>query len=136
MTEKKKRIIICGSIGYGGIEKIKELRDFLIKNEFLVIDHISKENMDYSKIDDFREKKELSKKIVSHDLNYIDQAEILIVITERPSFGTAIEQYYAYKKKKIIIIFSEDAVPTPWPIRFSTYIVKSKMELIKTLIKL
>ena len=73
MTEKKKRIIICGSIGYGGIEKIKELRDFLIKNEFLVIDHISKENMDYSKIDDFREKKELSKKIVSHDLNYIDQ---------------------------------------------------------------
>ena len=38
----KKKIIICGSIGYGGIEKIKDLQEFLKNNDYLIIDHISK----------------------------------------------------------------------------------------------
>ena len=132
----KKKIIVCGSIGYGGIDTIKEIRDFLRKNYFNVIDHISKEDMDYSDIGDFRDDKSLSEKIVKHDLEYIDQADIIVVITERPSFGTAIEQYHAYTKKKEVVLFSEKPVPTPWPIHFSTYIAKSKEELIKILIKI
>ena len=92
--------------------------------------------MDYSDVGDFRDDKSLSEKIVKHDLEYIDQADIIVVITERPSFGTAIEQYHAYSKKKDVVLFSEKPVPTPWPIHFSTYIVKSKEELIKILIKI
>ena len=132
----KKKIIVCGSIGYGGIDTIKEIRDLLRKNYFNIIDHISKEDMDYTDIRDFRDDKSLSEKIVKHDLEYIDQADIIVVITERPSFGTAIEQYHAYSKKKVVVLFSEKPVPTPWPIHFSTYIAKSKEELIKILIKI
>jgi nucleoside 2-deoxyribosyltransferase len=132
----KKKIIVCGSIGYGGIDTIKEIRDLLRKNYFNIIDHISKEDMDYTDIKDFRDDKSLSEKIVKHDLEYIDQADIIVVITERPSFGTAIEQYHAYNKKKDVVLFSEKPVPTPWPIHFSTYIAKSKEELIKILIKI
>lgn len=125
-----KKIIVCGSIGYGGIDKLRELRDFLINRNYDVIDHISKEDMDYTHINDFRNNREISQKIVDHDLKFIDQADIIIVITDHPSFGTAIEQYYAFKKKKIIILFSEAPVPTPWPIFFSDYIAKSKEELL------
>ena len=129
----KKKIIICGSIGYGGIEKIKDLQEFLKNNDYLIIDHISKKKMNYSEIKDFRDKKELSKKIVTYDLTQIDQADIIIVIAEKPSFGTAVEQYYALKKNKIIVLFSENPVPTPWPIYFSSLIAKSKEELLKIL---
>ena len=89
--------------------------------------------MNYSEIKDFRDKKELSKKIVTYDLTQIDQADIIIVIAEKPSFGTAVEQYYALKKNKIIVLFSENPVPTPWPIYFSSLIAKSKEELLKIL---
>jgi len=129
----KKKIIVCGSIGYGGIDKLMDLRDFLIENQFLVIDHISEEDMDYSDVNDFREKRKLSEKIVKHDLEFIDKADILVVITEKPSFGTAIEMHYAFEKNKIVILYSENPIPTPWPIHFSNLIVKSKKELIETL---
>lgn len=131
-----KKIIVCGSIGYGGIERLKELRDYLINNNYNVIDHISKEDMDYTHINDFRKNRELSRKIVSHDLKFIDQADIIIIITDLPSFGTAIEQYYAFTRDKIIILYSEKPIPTPWPINFSNYITESKEELLEILNKL
>ena len=129
----KKKLIVCGSIGYGGIEELKNLRDFLVKEDFLIIDPLLKKNMDYSSIIDFRDKKELSKKIIEYDLENIDKSDIVIINTRYPSFGTAMEQYYAYKRKKIVVLFSDQPVPTPWPIHFSDYIAKSKDQLLKIL---
>ena len=127
------KIMVCGSIGFGGIEDIRLIQQLLIDNGYDVVDQISKEEMDYSYIDDFRDKKELAEEIINHDLKYIGQCDIIVVVLNRPSMGTAIEMLYAKKYSKTIILLAKDKVPTPWPIFFSDYIVKSKNELLHLL---
>lgn len=129
-------IIVCGSIGYGGIEDIRRIQKFLIKNGFNVIDHISEEGMDYSNIDDFRDNKELAERIVKHDFSFVDKSDIIVVVLTRPSFGTAMEMMYAKSISKTVLLLAEHKVPTPWPIYYSDYVVKSKEELLKILKKL
>src|SRR5919197_3961883 len=63
--------MVCGSIGYGGINEIKNMYTFLVNHGFSIIDHIVHKGMDYSHITDFRDKQDLSSKIVQHDLKYI-----------------------------------------------------------------
>lgn len=124
------KIMVCGSIGYGGIEKIRDLQQFLLQNDFNIIDHISEEGMDYSNIKDFRSKRNLSEKIVEHDLKFVDKADVLVVLLEGPSFGTAIEMHEARRKGKKVISLAEDEIPTPWPIFLSDEVVISKRELV------
>ena len=125
--------MVCGSIGFGGIETIREFYDWLKNQGYDVINHIESENMDYSHIKDFRNELELSKKIVEHDLEFIKQADILVVLGDSPSFGTAIESFVAKNEGKKIILFSPNPLPTPWPLFFSDFHVKSKEELLDTL---
>lgn len=130
------KIMVCGSIGYGGIERIRDLQQFLLQEGFDIIDHISEEGMDYSDIKDFRFKRDLSERIVKHDLKFVDKADILVVLLEGPSFGTAIEMHEAKTKGKKVISLAEDEIPTPWPIFFSSDVYVSKDELICELKKL
>ena len=125
--------MVCGSIGFGGIETIREFYDWLKNQGYDIINHIESENMDYSHIKDFRNELELSKKIVEHDLEFIKQADILVVLGDSPSFGTAIESFVAKNEGKKIILFSPNPLPTPWPLFFSDFHVKSKEELLDTL---
>ena len=125
--------MVCGSIGFGKIETIREFYDWLKNQGYDVINHIESENMDYSHIKDFRNELELSKKIVEHDLEFIKQADILVVLGDSPSFGTAIESFVAKNEGKKIILFSPNPLPTPWPLFFSDFHVKSKEELLDTL---
>ena len=127
------KIMVCGSIGYGGIEKIKDLQQFLLQGDFDVIDHISEEGMDYSDIKDFRFKRDLSERIVEHDLKFVDKADVLVVLLEGPSFGTAIEMHEARMKGKKVISLAEDEIPTPWPIFLSDKVFVSKRELVSYL---
>ncbi|MBU7045389.1 MAG: hypothetical protein HXS54_03045 [Theionarchaea archaeon] len=123
------KIMVCGSIGYGGIQKIKELQEFLTSEKFEVFDHISKEGMDYSNIKDFRFDRVLSERIVQHDLEFIEKADIIVVLLEGPSFGTAIEMNEAKRKGKKVISLAENDIPTPWPIFLSDRVVTSRDEL-------
>jgi hypothetical protein len=66
--------MICGSIGYGGIDEIGRLYSFLFKAGFGIVDHLVSKGADYSDIKDFRDKKELSHQIVNHDLEYVKKA--------------------------------------------------------------
>ena len=63
--------MICGSIGYGGIEKIKKLYDVLKEKGFDTMNHLLEKNMDNSHINDFRDKPELSKDVVEHDIKHV-----------------------------------------------------------------
>jgi hypothetical protein len=65
------QIMVCGSIGYGGINEIRQLCFFLRRQGFGIVDHLIGENIDYSGIKDFRDKKDLSCKIVNHDFEYV-----------------------------------------------------------------
>lgn len=125
----KMKIMVCGSIGFGGIEKIIEFYGWLENQGFEIINHIEAKNMDYSDIQDFRDEPTLSKDIVEHDLSYIDKVDVLVVLVDIPSFGTAIEAYVAKEKGKTVILYAPEPLPTPWPLYFSDYHVKSKQDL-------
>ncbi len=89
--------------------------------------------MDYSDIDDFRDKIDLCREIVKHDLEYVNKSDILVILASSPSYGTAMEMLIAKDKGKRIILLAKDKVPTPWPINFSDFIVREEQELFELL---
>ncbi|RLI22734.1 hypothetical protein DRO54_00365 [Candidatus Bathyarchaeota archaeon] len=120
------RLMVCGPIAYGNIKKIKELQNFLRENGFNVIDQFREEEMNYSGVRDFRDKKKLAERIVENDLKFVDECDVIVAICDEPSFGTAMEIHYAKKLGKKVVIFNEKAQPSPWPIAFADHIVKTK----------
>lgn len=127
------KVMVCGSIGYGGVYDIQKLYKYIQNAGFEVLDHIKEKGMDYSDIKDFRDKKKLSKEIIEHDLNYVTKADVLVVIMNKPSYGTAIEMVKAKEAGKTIVLFSPRSIPTPWPIYFSDYVVSNNEEMIEIL---
>jgi nucleoside 2-deoxyribosyltransferase len=128
--------MVCGSIGYGGINEIRSLYSFLRNEGFEVLDHIENKGMDYSDVKDFRDKKELSHEIVEHDLTHVKEADILVVLADAPSQGTAIEAFVGKKEGKKIILLVKDPMPSPWLVNFSDYIVSNQKELVELLHKI
>lgn len=128
--------MVCGSIGYGGINEIRRLYALLREKGYDIVDHLIEKGMDYSDINDFRDKKELSHEIIKHDLEYVNKSDIIIVVANNPSYGTAMEMLIAKEGGKKVIVLAKDPIPSPWPINFSDFIVKDESELIKLLDKL
>jgi nucleoside 2-deoxyribosyltransferase len=122
--------MVCGSIGYGGINDIKNMYTLLVNHGFSVEDHIVHKVMDYSPITDFRDKQNLSSEIVKHDLKYVKNSDVVVVVANGPSYGTAIEMSVAKSLGKKIILFAKEPVPTPWPVHFSDYIATSEDQLV------
>lgn len=125
------RIIVCGPIGYGGKEKIEELQKFLRDHGFEVLDQL--EEMDYSSVDDFRDKEELSRKILERDLKRVSQADVLVLVADSPSFGAAMEAFYAAMKGKKIVAYAEEKTRSPWPIAIAHEVCRTKEELLRSL---
>ena len=92
--------------------------------------------MDYSHINDFRDKPELSKDIVEHDLKHVSMADVLVVIAVSPSYGAGMEMAIAKNNCKQIILLASYPLPTPWPVYFSDFVVKDEQELFQLLIKM
>ena len=130
--------MVCGSIGYSGkIDDIRNMCLFLKSKGLSIVDSsVQNEKMDYSGIRDFRNKENLSRQIVNHDLRYIKKTDVIVVIGNGPSYGAAIEMFVAKKSGKKVILFAKDPIPTPWPINYSDYRVKNEDELIELLNKL
>jgi len=91
--------------------------------------------MDYSDIKDFRDKRELAEKIVKHDLEFVKKGDVIVAVSNGPSYGTAIEMYVAKRLGKRVILYSEEEVPTPWPIAFSDITVHDLDSLVSSLKK-
>lgn len=130
------KIMVCGSIGYGGVNEIRDLYALLRKKGYDIVDHLREKGMDYSDINDFRDKKELSHEIVKHDLEFVNKSDIIVVVADSPSYGTAMEMLIAKEVGKKVIVLAKDPIPSPWPINFSDFIVKDESELINLLDKL
>lgn len=128
--------MVCGSIGYGGVNEIRRLYAIIRQIGFDIVDHLVEKGMDYSDIDDFRDRKDLCQKIVKHDLEYVEKADILVVSANLPSYGTAMEMLIAKDRGKKIILFAKDKVPTPWPVNFSDFVVRGEQELFELLSQL
>ena len=125
--------MVLGSIGYGGVGEIRRLSSRLRKRGFNVLDQIKARGMDYSNVNDFRRRRRLSRRIVQHDLAFLNRADVIVALANRPSYGTAIEMFLANKARKPVILFSRKRLPTPWPINFSDFVVGSEDALIKVL---
>lgn len=130
------KIMVCGSIGYGDINEITQLYEKIKEKGFHIVDHFVQKDMDYSHIDDFRDKIDLCNSIVKHDLEYVNKADVLVVSVHSPSFGAAMDMLIAKQKGKKIILLAKDPVRTPWPINFSDFIVRSEEELYDLLSKI
>ena len=65
----------------------------------------------------------------------VEKADIIVVIANRPSYGTAIEMYIAKNSNKKVILLANDPVPTPtpWPVNFSDYVVRNEEDLMMLL---
>lgn len=104
---------------------------FLKSKRFSIVNHtIQTEGMDYSDIMDFKDEEELSRQIFSHDLKYIEQTDVIVVIAIGPNYSTATEMFVPKKSGIKAILSAKDPIQTPWTINFSDYIVKNEDELI------
>jgi hypothetical protein len=63
----------------------------------------------------------------------VEKADVIVVVADKPSFGTVIEMYIAKNSNKKVILLANDPVPTPWPVNFSDYIVRNEEDLITLL---
>jgi hypothetical protein len=130
--------MVCGSIGYSGkIDDIVNMSLFLKSKGFSIVNSpVQNVKMNYSGITDFRNKENLSRQIVQHDLRYIRKTDVVVVIGNGPSYGAAIEMFVAKMSGKKVILFARDPIPSPWPVNFSDYRVKNEDVLIELLHKL
>ena len=87
--------MVCGSIGYGGVDEIRRLYTVLKEKKYDIVDHLVEKGMDYSDTNDFRDKKDLCREIVNHDLEYVNKSDVLVVLANSPSYGTAMEMLIA-----------------------------------------
>lgn len=123
------KVIVCGPIAYGSLEEVRLIQKILEKEGYDVIDQFKVSEMDYSCVKDFSDKKDVAEKIVKNDLAFIDKCDILVALCDTPSFGTAIEIFYAKMHGKIVVVLSGRLQPSPWPIAFADFIVRSLNEL-------
>ena len=101
------KIMVCGPIGYGGIDQVIETYLFLRNQGFVIVDNVVSKCMDYSRIKDFRNRKALSHRIVSIQLGAYKKTDILFVLSTRPSYGAGIEAYIARNSGKHVILFAK-----------------------------
>jgi len=126
-----KKIIVCGAIANRGISKIRRIQSLLKEKGFHVTDQISDE--DYSKIKDFRDKKSLADEIIKHDLDFIKKSDLVVALIDRPSYGVAVEIYFAKMMGKKVITMSKRRIPSPWPIALSDRIINNEEQLVSAL---
>ena len=117
--------MVCGSIGYGGIEQLRALQDELVDSGFEVVEHLD-DSMDYSHVDDFRGEPERCETIVEHDFGCVDEADVIVALIGKPSYGTAMEIFRAHEQGKPIVSYCPEPVASPWPLHFSNAVVSEK----------
>lgn len=126
------RVLVCGSIGYGGLSTMKKVQSFLGRRGFSVIDQTAAW-MDYSGVEDFRGKRDLVELIVKRDLKAVKEADVVVAVCEASSFGTAVEMFVAKQMGKRVVLFSRKPVRSPWPVKFSDRSAISMRDLLKIL---
>lgn len=126
------KVMVCGPIGYEGIDRLKSFQAELADEGFDVLDHLN-ESMDYSHVHDFREKPTVCDRIVTHDLAYVEQADAIVALLGTPSYGTAIELFRAHQLETPVFGYCPEPVASPWPVQFADAIFAHKADLFQTL---
>ncbi len=123
------KVIVCGSIGYGGKEEIIKLQELLKSRGYEVINQLE---VDYSDVGDFRDRKDLWD-VVKRDLELCSKADVIVLIVKYPSFGAMAEVVISKMKGKKVIAYCPCEVKSPWPLYFSDCVARSEEELLNVL---
>ncbi len=129
------KVIVVGPISEGDREQIKTVQGWIREAGYEVIDQLV--FFDVEK-DDFRGSTREASLIVHQDLDLIDQADVLVVLATRPSFGVGSEIMHAVHKGKKIIVLAPEPLRSPWPVGLSNVLISelSKEKLIFELKKI
>jgi nucleoside 2-deoxyribosyltransferase len=130
-------VYIAGSFStIEDIEKVVELQEDLKKAGLEILNQL--EPFEWRRLYDFREERNLAKRIVEYDLSLLKKADIVIALADKPSFGVGAEVIYAKRVlgKKVIAIITKVA-RSPWvlihaDIVVNSFNVKKIIEAIKT----
>lgn len=74
-----------------------------------------------------------SEEIVYGDLTDIDNSHALLINATRPSWGTAMEVFYAFRAGKRVVAFCGPGAPSPWLVQHTTERHADLMEAIAAL---
>jgi nucleoside 2-deoxyribosyltransferase len=103
------RVYLCGAINNCTDAECKDWREEakrLLGDEFQCVDPMRR---------DYRGKELASSpQIVYGDLRDIDSSDYVLVRAEQPSWGTAMEMFYAFQQRKVVIAWTGLTNPSPW----------------------
>lgn len=125
------KVFVCGSVGYGGKEEILRLQEALRSAGYHVVDQF--EGADYSGVSDFRGEPELCREIVLRDIEKCREADVVVLLADRPSFGAAVEALFSALRGKPVIAYCPREARSPWPLYIAQRVVRSMDELLSAL---
>ncbi len=72
--------------------------------------------------------------IIEEELEQLEKADVLILLSDLPDFGSAVKAYkFALNTKPVIIYIQGDAEPNPWSNLISRKVCRSKQELLDSI---
>lgn len=129
MKNLKPRLYLCGGINGLSDEQCNDWRNgskAALEDLYEILDPMRRDyrGVEAANVDE----------IVQGDLLDIDVSTALLVNATRPSWGTAMEVFYACYQGKYIVAVCPFSCPSPWLIKHSSLIVKSFREGFKALV--
>ena len=119
------KIYVAGSFATRkGVKRVLELQNSLRKAGFEVLNQLGA--FDYTRIEDFRARVKLGKRIIENDLSLLEQADVIVALADESSFGIGAEAFYAKQilKKKIVAIVTKPA-KSPWIVSHADVILET-----------
>ncbi|MCS7121340.1 MAG: preQ(1) synthase [Archaeoglobaceae archaeon] len=111
-------------------DEILEIQKKLSNEGFEVLNQFF---LDYTKIEDFRDKDEICKEIFKNDLQLVSKADLVVLLATYPSFGAMFEAIYASMMGKVVVAYCPSKVQSPWPFIVSVEKASSFEELLNVL---
>ncbi len=118
-----KTVYLCGGINGLSDEDATDWREAAKAELFNTVEFLDPMRRDYR-----GREMECVDEIVDGDLVDVINSDIILVNAVRPSWGTAMECFFAASMGKTIVTVCQKDSPSPWLVRHSTVIVKSFAE--------
>ncbi|HID90554.1 TPA: hypothetical protein EYP44_01175 [Candidatus Bathyarchaeota archaeon] len=96
------------------------------------IEVLNQLDVSFIEVRDFRGRAGLARRIVEHDLGLVGRADAVIALADKPSFGTAIEVFFAkHVLKRSVIVLATKPVRSPWVVAFADKVARDEPELVR-----
>ena len=106
-----------------GIRKVIEIQKALEGAGIQVLNQL--EPFEWRKFYDFRQDPDLAKQIVEYDLSLVRKADLIVVLADKPSWGSGAEVFYAKALlEKLVIAIVTRPARSPWIVHHSDIVLE------------